>query len=714
MDLREARSQGRRLNRSRVNDRDFFHLGGGLNLAGTPLELAPGELIGVYNYEMRRLGGYQRLYGYERLDGQTPPSQTPYYLLNFMTGTPANYPVVGDVVNGQTSGATALVLLSNVLTDPNTGYVILWKLAGTFVTGENLRVGANVFGVAVGTANANSASTDALNDVYAVAARESQRALIQKPPGSGGILGVATYHGVDYCFRNNLAGTAAVMYKATSAGWVAVPSFPVLDFQLGTSPINAGDTITGGTSGNTAQVRRVVQASGSWDAGTAAGYLVLADGSPAFVNGEVISVAAVASATTVGTAIVPALAPNGKYDFRIHNFYGNAATERLYGADSENPGFEYQDSPEFFCQIRTGMAVDKPQLVAVWDSRLWLTFQGGSLQPSGAADPVVYSALQGAAEFGAGFDITGLLEMESPSQSNQYATSSMFVFGRDRTSFMSGTGPNWSLKPYSIETGAYRGSVQRLGQGVFLDDTGFATLSTAEAVGQFRRASFSDKINPLLPQVKAKIVCSTISKSNTLYRAFLNDGTFVSIGFADNKVTGHTVCDLSQPMTCASYGKDAAGNEHLLLGGANGYVYQLDSGVNIDGAQITAFFRTAYGFGGTPSRQKRYRRAQADMAITGRTTVSVVPDYSFGDPQVQTDAARQVVLTGGGSYWDVGRWDQFKWDSSASQAPTVKLEDSGLNIAFVFSHQSTNEASHAVLGISLHHSQRRLDRSSQA
>lgn len=60
-----------------------------------------------------------------------------------------------------------------------------------------------------------SSATDA-------AAQAALRALIQPLPGSGGVLGVWWYNGVVYAWRNNALGTAALMYRATLAGWEAV------------------------------------------------------------------------------------------------------------------------------------------------------------------------------------------------------------------------------------------------------------------------------------------------------------------------------------------------------------------------------------------------------------------------------------------------------------------------------------------------------------
>lgn len=717
MDLQEARQQVGRQQRSGVDDRDYFPLGGGLNTENAPLQLKPGELIGCLNYEPQTLGGYERFHGYERLDGQTAPSLAPYWILNFTGGIPANYPIIGNIVNGQTSGATAKVLLANVLGTPNTtGYLILWTLSGNFIDGENLRVAAVVFAVANGTATANTASTDALNTAYNLAVREAQRALILVVPGSGPVLGVVEYRGNVYAFRNNAGGTAAVMFKATATGWVAVPGYPVLNFSLGTSLIKAGDTVIGGTSGNSAVVARVVLSSGSWDAGTAAGYLILNAGAPAFVNGEILNDAAVASGTTVGTAVAPVLLPNGIYDFRVHNFYGNSGTIRLYGVDQTNPGFEYQDNFSgnlpFFCQIRSGMPIDAPTKLAVHRGRLWLAFKGGSLQPSGVNDPTVFSALQGAAEIGVGQEITALLEEMSPSQSAFYSTSTLFIFCMAETHTITGDGPNWILGPYAKETGAFPFSVQRLGQGVFLCDRGFATLQAIQQLGNFALATISQKIAGIVPNIKSKAVCSTLSKDRSLYRLLLSDGTFISLGFRDLKPIGFGICDLGQAMSCSWAGETTAGQQILLMGGTNGYVYQMDSGINIDGTQINAFMRLPFHFSKTPSRQKRYRRVQFDVQAMGPCTLTFSPDYDFAIPSVQGDVPRTVALSGGGAFWDVGYWDSFNWDAQPYIAPTFKLEGSGKNISILISHQSTNEPSHSLQGASFHKSTRRLDRAS--
>jgi len=716
MDLGQAHRAYGHPRRSRVNDRDYFPLGGGLNLAQTPLQLKPGELVDCLNYECRTLGGYQRFQGFERLDGRTAPSATNYYLVNFNTGTPANYPVVGATVNGQTSGATGTVIYANFIDGTGlAGYVVLLNVTGNFVNGENLRVGASVFGHAVGTQQANAASDSTLGSAYRVAAREAQRALIQAVPGSGPVRGVVEYRGNVYAFRNNVGGSACVMYKATATGWTAVPGFAKLKFTGGLAAgIAVGNTVTGATSAHTGVVRRIVITSGTFAGNNAAGYLILSGATGSFTNGENLQVAASTRAVASGTAVVPTLAPGGTFIFRVWNFYGATGTLRLYGVDGQNNAFEYQDgASEFFCQIETGMATDKPTHIAAHRGRLWLAFPGGSVQVSSANDPAVWSPVLGAAELAVGDEVTAFLEEMSPSLYVGYSSATLFIFCANRTFTITGDGPNWVLAPFAIDTGAKALTVQRLGQGVLLDDRGFTLLSATQKLGNFDTVSFSQKLGLSMTQdIIAKAICSSISRNRSLYRLFLNDGRFVSIAFNDAKPVGITIGNLGKVVQCAYAGETSSGAEFLLAGATDGYVYQIDSGVQMDGQPIIAQFVTANHFSGTPSRQKRYRRGQFDLLAEGKCSFRFQTVLNYGDPAIQGDTPRSYSTVGSTGGWDTMVWDEFLWDAQGAPLPAFKLETSGLSMAHVIYHSSTDEPPHTFQGIALHHSQRRLDRSS--
>lgn len=693
---------GRPLGTSRVRDDDYYPFDGGLNLVATPLQLKPGELIGSLNYEISAEGGYVRAQGYERYDGRLAPSAALYYLITFNAGTPANYPTAGQTINGQTSGATGVALTAVVESATGVGYVVVGRISGTFAVAENLRVAAAVFGVATSTAQASSAPTDPLNDTYNALAQADARSQISAVPGSGPVRGVAVYRGKAYAVRDNVGATAAGFYVESAAGWTAIPDYPLLRFTTGTAEIFAGDTVTGVTSGHSAVVRRVVLKSGSWGSGTAAGFLILAPGANTFANAENLQVAAATKAVASGTAAAPARPPGGKYEFRVENFYGHTATTRLYGVSGVNNAFEIQDGAAgFYCPIETGMTNDKPNHLAVQWGSIWLSFTGGSIQRSGVADPVVFVVVLGAAEYAAGDEVTGFMEE---------VAGSLFVFCRNRTKVFVGDGATLAFQTYARENGAREWTIANIGKGILLDDRGFSNLAASQNAGNFDSSSISARIQPLMADIAAHASCCSVARKRNLYRLFLDDGRFISIGYRGDSVVGFTACDLGKPVTCAYNDEDTGGREFSLLGSSDGFVYRMDSGINFDGGAISAFARMPFHHSRAPSREKRYRQADFDIRMQGKCTLQIAPDYSYAKADVKSDPVKNVSLFGGGAFWNVGFWNQFNWSANPIAGAAVKLEGSGSSVGFLIAHSSSTEPPHTLQGVKLQYSYRRLKR----
>ena len=122
----------------------YFPLIGGLDQVTSPLKVEPGKLIAVSNYEQGILGGYTRIQGLERTDGQALSSEMSYWLLNFDAGGPTE--LVDDmIITGQTSGAkgaTLLVTLESGTWAGNdaAGFLVLYKVTGTFQDNEVISV----------------------------------------------------------------------------------------------------------------------------------------------------------------------------------------------------------------------------------------------------------------------------------------------------------------------------------------------------------------------------------------------------------------------------------------------------------------------------------------------------------------------------------------------------------------------------------------------
>lgn len=580
------------------------------------------------------------------------------------------------------------------------GYYVLARLSGDYTDATNLMVGSETIAVTDGTETADDASTDALDLEYSQLAITDARNQIQAVPGDGPVLGTVVYNGAVYAVRNTTDKSAARMFRSTPTGWAPVSLGRKLRFDTGLVEIREGDTVVGATSGAFGVVHRVSKQTGSWGS-DAAGYLILPTVTGLFQGNETLSVSGVDVGTADGADVRQDFAPSGTFEFRVHNFYGHAKQRRLYGVDGASRAFEYQDNPEFFCQIETGMTFDTPNHLGVHQNQLFLSFRGGSVQKSGVGDPISWQVSLGAAELGIGDDVTGFMEQIG---------NTLFIFARSSTHYLFGDPANYSLLPYNSEVGAFAGSIQRIGKGMYLDDRGFSTLAASDSYGNFAYNSISAVIQPLIKQLKLKVTTSVTVKDDNLYRVFFNDGRFISVGVQDKKISGFMSCEYAHVVRCAFAGEDPTGEQMIVFGSDNGMVYRAERGTSFDGAEIETFLRPVYFFSRSPSRRKRYRRAQFDMTATGDTTIDVAVDYSFGDGDDPAEAVRRVQLGGGGGIWGAAIWGQFKWGAGAAPEAIVKLEGSGINIGFLIASHSAVSPPHSIEGVTLHHSLRRINR----
>lgn len=704
MDLATARQIVRRPSSSRVDPGDYYSFDGGLNLVDTPLKIKPGEAVSAQNYDLGVEGGYKRCSGYERIDGRTKASDTNYYTISFTAGIPGNYPPLGGTVTTATGSAVLLQVISGT-----SGQIVLGRLTGSMTAAQALKYSAITFATASSAAAAGGGPSAILDRAYKVLAEEDQRALITVVPGAGRILGVVVYNGVTYAFRNHTDNLSARMYQETSSGWSQINLGTKLKFNTGgTTAIAAGDTLTGATSGATSTVRRVVLQSGTWGASNAVGYLILSGVTGTYTGTENLQVGGVTRAHHVSSA-AQALAPDGRFEFRIHNFYGHSSSRRLYGVDGKNFAFEFQDGATgWFVGIETGMTTDTPLHLEVWLGSLWLAFSGGSLQKSGVNDPVVITVVTGAAEFAVGDEITGLY-----AQSN----TTMFVMSRNRIDYMLGTSvSDIALKPFNSEvgqSGMLEWSFQNIAGGIYLDDRGFTNLAAAQEYGNFKSSTFSSRIEPLLNDIRSSVTASVLVRQLNIYRLFLSDGRFVTIGTRNSKIVGFMVGSYGVSIQCAYSGEDTAGNEKIVMGGLDGYVYQAESGRNFDGDAIAAYLKLAFNPNRSPGVIKRYRRAAHDIKAEGIVTVRIQPLYTFSRSDVSSDSAQAMgLITEGGIIWNITIWNDPSGTSGVSDA-SMKLEGSGENIGFLYSSNSASDDEYSVDGVTLHKSQRRLERGSR-
>jgi hypothetical protein len=656
----------------------YTPLQGGEDLITPSVTVDPGRAIMTHNYELDMQGRYRLIDGYEVFDGQPKPSDASYWILHFDAGTAAI--AVTDIVDGA-GGASGEVLVVEVesgswATSDAAGYLVLFNVTGTYVDDEVLSVSAVPKAIANGTALGRDAETDVLDSTYLLAAIAATRDDIEAVPGSGNILGVWQYNGVKYAIRNSVAGTEAVMYKSSTAGWVICDLGERLGFNTGTAAFVEGETITKG--GVTAVIRRVVVQVGSWSTSDAEGFFIISGRAGGHFSAGACtgSIAGAASATGVETANAFAV-PSGRFEFVNYNFGGHAGTIRMYGCDGKNKAFEWDGT--YYTPIETGMTVDTPVHIIAHRSHLFLMFPGGSIQHSSIGQPYLWSAVTGAAELGVGDEGTGFLSMINV----------LAVFARNSTHLLYGTSSaDWELIPHSDESGAIQWTIQKIGAGIYLDDRGLTSLSATDQYGDFAASIISKFIHPYLRTKMGEVQGSIRVKDKNQYRLFFSDMRAVTLTMDGNKVIGFTRQMYDKLPVCVCSSENTSGEEEIFFGSTDGYVYQMDSGNSFNGNPIEGVIKFHFNHLKSPSTKKRIRKIMLELDAPIDTYINANVEFDYGEAG---NPGEYFAVDSPGGIWDIAEWDAFVWDGKTIASAPIKIDGTATNFSLTLYHSGVFE-----------------------
>lgn len=667
-------------------------LGGGMNLVSPALDIPAGALIACENYEAGTTGGYKRIDGYERYDGHPAPSDAVYYFATTDVDL-TDLVSVGDILTGAISGASGVV--SRIVSD----HINLTKVTGTFQA-EDVTKSGTVVGAFILAPTENGEKTAYEDAISTYAAAEQYRSDISAPSGSGPIRGLAMLRGSLYCFRDNTAGTAGQILKATSSGWIVIPLYHEIDFNTGVSEIADGTTITldgFDGSGATATVKRTVLESGAW--GTdASGRLILSNISGTFNGSGVIKVSGVTRMTAASLATQISILPGGRYETFVYNFYSSLDTQRIYGADGVNRGFEFDGT--VYVPINTGMTSDKPEYVYGHKNQLFFSFKG-SLQNSGVGYPYQWTALSGASEIGMGDDITGLVSLTGSALGVLSRNSSRQLLGNNIDDF--------ELQDISNEVGCIPRTSQRIGYSYCLDDRGVILIAASDTYGNFEQSTISRLVQPLIDNIRQKVSATAVYRQRNQYRIYGNDGSGICMTIMDE---GFAFTSFRYPVNvaCALCAEDSTGKDVVFLGSDTGMVYQADKGSSFDGAEIESYIQLPFNNSNYPSYLKTYRKASIEMSAQKYAEIMIAPDFSYSDPNLPAHRQEVITTTGEGGYWNNKDWDTFFYDAQVVTNHACRITGSGNNIGFIIYSNNNFDFGHKIEGLLLQYTLRRLIR----
>lgn len=679
---------------------DIVPLQGGVDQVTTPILVQPGKLLSSSNYEPDIFGGYARMKGIERFDGRQSPTDATYtVLLGTVTGTI----LVGDTVTGATSGATGKVIFIDVSGTPDK--VVITRVTGAFVV-ESIKVGVPVVGNITSATLLGAESTAEHSEYKALVATE-YRPDIQNVPGEGSVLGVWEYNDDLYAFRNNVGSTECRMYKATASGWSQILFGKELQFDGAVGEITEGQTVTGLSSGATGVVRRALLRTGTWTA-SGVGTLFFDSITGTFTDNESVQVTGVTKVIAKGVSTTVTLAPNGKFDFDNYNFFASADKLRMYFADGKNYVHEFDGTR--IVPIRTGLTVDTPAFVKGHRNHLFVGV-ASSLQYSGIGSPYSWTALTGAAELGLGDTVTSIKP-----QRGDATTGSFLATTENKTYILYGTSSaDFKLVLYSDNTGAYKYTTQNIAQAYFLDSKGITQLMASQSFGDFQAGIISQAVQPTMDSKRTLATASCTVRSKNQYRLFFSDGTGMIMQVlptdSGNIVAGGLMpFDYSIKKTyvnsAVSY-VDDSGQERIFAGAADGYVYELDKGTSMDGADIDAHILMTFNYMKSPYIRKRYRRAVIQFRAAGTIDVQIGYDLAYG--RVEHAIGNSTNVTGGG-FWDSFTWDTFTWDAAYLQEFNIDTPGVGENVSIIVKGSSNKNDAFTIHTVIVNYSIGRMQR----
>lgn len=651
-------------------------------------------------------GGYSTMQGYECFDGLPSPSSAFYVALPAMINSTVN---VGDLITNIDGN------VHGVLAGVDTELLILVDVVGSFrvysadesseifdgtdsiIDGDEaitdgtepgepgtLFVDGEPIGVCIGEQIIGSAETPETDAIYTNMVADIYRDRISAVPGSGDILGVWLYDDVWYAFRNNEAGTSAAMYGHTDTGWELVDLGKELAFTSGSLELAEGSTITGATSGATAEVARVVQESGDFLSDTAAGRFIVANQTGVFVaeNLNVGSSLNVASITGDSSDITFAI-PSGRFDFDNSNFTGSTATKRMYGADGKNRGFEFDGTT--FVPISTGMIPDTPDHVIEHTYSLFYSF-GPSIQVSAVGFPYRFSPILGGEdEIALGDDVTGFVPQIGSTEGN-----AMAIFTRNSFGVLYGTSQDDRLLTHQRKSkaGAINWTPQVIGNTFSLDDRGVTKLATTQNYGNFADATVSQNIQSWFTTKKTQVTASCVVREKNQYWIFFADKSALCATVKNGEIIAFMPMQFAHTVTCACSTENSSGEEVIMLGCDDGYVRQMNKGTSFDGDNIDWSADLTYDDFGSPTVTKKFCFLTLEASGLGYTKFYSSYELAYGNSDIIQPTERLEELTFSIGEWDVGDWDVGEWDGKRLLPSYFKLYGSGENISLKLSGSS--------------------------
>ena len=284
-------------------------------------------------------------------------------------------------------------------------------------------------------------------------------------------------------------------------------------------------------------------------------------------------------------------------------------------------------------------ALDRPSLVDVFENHVFLSGNAANrptIAHSAPKDGYTWTSAAGGGQINSGFDVIQI----KPFRDN------LFVFGENAIKKITvNSSANFALEQVTANVGCVSpDSVQEIGGDLmFLAPDGLRPVSGTSRIGDIELSSISKKIQATLVDLIKNEDMSTLNgvviRSKSQVRYFIG-GSSVAVGDSIGILGGLTETSgnlqwefaetLGIRVSCCT-SEYIGATEFVLHGDHDGVVYQQESGISFNGADILSVYATPYLDFGETEQRKVMRKLNTFVRSEGPMTLDVSLSYDWGD-----------------------------------------------------------------------------------
>jgi hypothetical protein len=626
---------------------------GGLITNLSPLQhglKAPGSARVLRNFEPSVEGGYRRIEGFNKYDSNIVP---PY-------GAP--------VVHGASQTGTSLII-GNIHKTPEAGDTLtITGVTGTYTVATG--------GVSYNATNNRATLT--LTTSLASSPANAAAVTFATTTTSHLINGIASWEDSVIVSRND------DLFRTTGSGYthINVPNY-------GTVLVNGASQ-----TGSSLVVDGLSAAPQAGDVFKIAGvdlvYTVTSDASVSS-GGATLAINPALASSPADDAAITFLSTSRDGTVKVRSArYNFSGTEKIVFVDGANAPANY-DTTTFTVLDAAPSDVVGAAHVAVFKNQLFFA-KGANVTFTAPFSDSDFSAASGGGVINAGSAITGLIVFREQ----------LIIFSERRISRLVGNSiADFQLQPITMDIGCTQtDTIQEVaGDIFFVGPDGIRSLGATEKIGDFDLATVSKPIQTEVTNFvnRNTSFSSVVIREKSQYRLFgfnanitrdaaqgiLGTQTQQGINWAELRGIRAHVAD-------SNYNGSV---ELIVFGHDDGYVYQMESANNFDGANIPATFSTPFLPINDPRVRKTFYRIFLYTDPQGSVTTDVALKYDFEESDVIQPAEINFNNTSGSNaiaFYGDATFGTGTYGGTIKRLFDSQTVGSGFVVSLVFTSESTN------------------------